>query len=623
MVESISLLQWVNLLAALVFFAGPGAALLSFHPRWQSLDKTQAAILSFGLSTAVWLVILAWLKLLNIRLNPAALIILLALGWLAAAWRFRSRVNRTAFFRLLKPGWSRLALWLVATATLLVNLWGIRSLVAGLGSDSYHHTLIARLISEQGGLPTGYLPYAPLASFSYHYGFHALVAAISWLTVGIPMRLLVPVLFVFLLAASTLAVAFLAETTSGSRTAGLVAAAVSGLVCIFPALMGSSGRYTQLTGMLLLALFLGLVWHWLEDGLDWRYLPQVALLAVGLALAHYRVTLMAFLAVVVLLAVHWVANRSRWRQIGADSLHFLGAASLALLLGVPWLWLVAASHRLGYAVVIGPTNETGYALSRLGAGVIAYPTNFLLLPLAAAALILGVLKRSKLAVWMALWTALMLVLSGPHLLAGSMDTISVVISSYLPLSVLLGWLGGWFVEHWLARLPFRRGLAALALVLICLWGVWIGRNNINPANAMVRLADLDALDWVRASTPSDALFMVNTYHWSFNDEYLIGSDAGYWLPLLAGRQTVTLPMIYTLERTTQPDLAERLVALDRLNGQLTTPEALAALRQAGVTHVFVGERGGKIDLQALLASPDYELLYQQNGAAVFRLKPDS
>jgi hypothetical protein len=320
--------------------------------------------------------------------------------------------------------------------------------------------------------------------------------------------------------------------------------------------------------------------------------------------------------------VHWVANRSRWRQVKTDLLHFLAAAGLALLLGVPWLWLVTASHRLGFAVVIGSGNEGGYALSRLGTGVIAYPTNFLLLPLVAVALTLGVLKHSKLADWMVLWTVLMLILSGPHLLAGSMDTISVVISSYLPLSVLLGWLGGWLVEHWLASLPFRRGLSALALTLVCLWGVWIGRNNINPANAMVRPADLEALDWVRASTPADALFMVNTYHWSFNDEYLIGSDAGYWLPLLANRQTVTLPMIYTLERTTQPGLAERLVVLDRLNGQLTTPEALAALRQVGVTHVFVGERGGKIDLQALLASLDYELLYHQNGAAVFRLKPD-
>ena len=111
-------------------------------------------------------------------------------------WRSRASITRANLNQLLKPDLNRLAIWLVAVISLLVGLWGMRHMVVGLGSDSYHHTLIEQLIIQNGGLPSNYLPYAHLATFSYHYGFHALVAAIDWLTKGIPARLLVPVVFV-------------------------------------------------------------------------------------------------------------------------------------------------------------------------------------------------------------------------------------------------------------------------------------------------------------------------------------------------------------------------------------------------------------------------------------------
>ena len=114
--------------------------------------------------------------------------------------------------------------------------------------------------------------------------------------------------------------------------------------------------------------------------------------------------------------------------------------------------------------------------------------------------------------------------------------------------------------------------------------------------------------------------MVNTYHWDFMPDFIIGIDAGYWLPLLADRQTVTMPMTFSIERGATPNLLPDLVALDSLNGQLTTPAAVRALRSAGITHVFVGAKGGNIDVEALLASPAFERLYSDAGSYVFRLR---
>src|SRR2546423_337066 len=57
----------------------------------------------------------------------------------------------------------------------------IRDLARGLGIDAYHHTAIAQLFVQNGGIPDNYEPFAPLTSFTYHFGFHAWTAALAWL----------------------------------------------------------------------------------------------------------------------------------------------------------------------------------------------------------------------------------------------------------------------------------------------------------------------------------------------------------------------------------------------------------------------------------------------------------
>jgi hypothetical protein len=138
---------------------------------------------------------------------------------------------------------------------------------------------------------------------------------------------------------------------------------------------------------------------------------------------------------------------------------------------------------------------------------------------------------------------------------------------------------------------------------------------------MVRLADLGAAEWASVNTPPQAVFAVNTHHWNFRPDYVIGADAGYWLPLLANRRTITLPMIYPVERASQPGLNESLVALDSLEGRLTTPQAVAELARQEVTHVFIGELGKKIIVDDLLTSSHFRLLYNQGESYIFEFIP--
>jgi hypothetical protein len=622
MIESLSWLQWINLLAALILFMGPGFALLSFYPVKQPHGITFTVSLSFGLSVALWAILLAWFKLAGIKLQSFTCALIMALGWLVGLWRSRARLNLGSLRQMLKPDLNRLAIWLVAAASLLTGLWGMRHQVAGLGSDSYHHTLIAQLILQNGGLPSNYLPYAPLATFSYHYGFHALVAALDWLTRGIAVRLLVPVTFEFLMSAAVLSMAYLAESVTRSRAAALVSAVITGLLCVFPAFMANWGRFTQLTGSILMILFLGLFWRWMEAGFTRKPLTLLAVMAAGIALAHYRITFMAMFAVLVLLGVYLATKHPTRAVLFQHLVAWLSAAGLALGLGAPWLWLVVSNRGQGYPVTIAQFAESSFSLSRLGTTVVQYPTNVLLLAAAGAAIIWGCLKADRLVIWLAVWEAVMLVFSGPKLLGDNMDTVSVVISSFIPLSLLVGWLAARLYDRRPTSSAWLQRLVTIALLVVSLWGVVTIRQNIYPEAAMVRPNDLNALEWIRTNTPQDALFMVNTFHWDFNDEYIIGSDAGYWLPLLAGRQTLTLPMIYTVEKTTQAGLAQRLIAVDQLEGDLASPAGIGLMRQEGISYIFIGERGGKINVSPLLTSPYYELAYQRGNDYVLKFKPE-
>ena len=213
----------------------------------------------------------------------------------------------------------------------------------------------------------------------------------------------------------------------------------------------------------------------------------------------------------------------------------------------------------------------------------------------------------------------MVLLSTPRFAGAFMDTISVVISLYLPASVAIGWMIAAIVDRWAGRLRSLRWVARVGLAGLSLWGAAAIGSIVEPGAAYVGPDDLPAMDWIQANTPASARFMVNTFHWDFLPNYVIGSDAGYWLPLLAGRATVTAPMIYLSERSTSPEVFDRLSALDRLGGQLTSPEALALLRREGITHVYIGQRGGPISVVELEGSPYFRLVYRHNEVYVFEL----
>src|SRR5207248_90387 len=111
----------------------------------------------------------------------------------------------------------------------------------------------------------------------------------------------------------------------------------------------------------------------------------------------------------------------------------------------------------------------------------------------------------------------------------------------------------------------RRGIAAGVAVAVgaTALGAWQLQALVTPDNALVTPADLAAADWLRAHTPPDARVAVSAVIVPWAPDYVVGVDGGYWLPLLAGRATTVLPMLYPGERGADREAVARMVAVTR------------------------------------------------------------
>jgi hypothetical protein len=148
-------------------------------------------------------------------------------------------------------------------------------------------------------------------------------------------------------------------------------------------------------------------------------------------------------------------------------------------------------------------------------------------------------------------------------------------------------------------------------------------------HAMVTRPDTRAMEWIRVNTPPDARFVVSDFA-AYGGGLIVGSDAGWWLPLLAHRLTTLPPMPYGTEQSgVRADYREFVNLQTKLTQAygLERSEVREFLLGQGVTYVFIGQRQGRVGnpsetwlkVEALLISPHYELLYNRDHVYVFRM----
>ena len=615
MIGELTPAEWSQFVLAVFLFFGPGCLLQWLLPDDNRYNLTHRVIFAICFSISFWIVLFNWFKLLNIHISPVFAFVVSILSW-AAAGAVGVKRNLKALLNNSSKV-EQLVLWAIVLVVVLYNFYGFRDAVVGLGSDSFHHTLIAELIHDQGIIPDNYQPATDkLVSFTYHFGFHALIAVFGWLS-NLPIRLLIILSGPLLIGLSMLTVSLFVETFFRARGSGIIAALIVGVICVFPTYILNWGRYTQFTGMAVLPVFLLMFLNSLSERACWKQLALSGLLASSIALAHYRVVVYIAVGLAIYFILYGFMCRKEKQVLVQSLFTILGVGLAAFLFSFPWLIHLIMAKQTGYPFFLFSNIASSYySIRRFGPVVLGYHTNNVLFGAAALSFVLAVYKKNWKVIWLYLWVLALFIISLINLTRGFIDTVSVVISFYIPLSIAVGWAISQIIHRFLR---FEKFLFPLIGVLGLGVFAVIKTPPILVETAYVKEADLEAAQWVKENISGSAYFMVNVFNFGFSEDFIIGPDAGYWLPLLAERNSVTLPMVYMTEQFKEPDTITYLKRINGLKGDLATPDGLSVLANEGVTHVFIGEQGGNIDAQKLLSSENFDLEYQNKDVYIFRI----
>jgi hypothetical protein len=492
----------------------------------------------------------------------------------------------------------------------------IRDIDVPLWGDSYQHSMMAQLLVDNEGLFNSWQPYADLTTFTYHFGFHSQVAVFSWVT-GLPAYRATLWVGQFLNGFAAMSLYPLATRLGNKKWAGTFAVLIAGLIVQMPMFYTNWGRYTQLAGQVILPIAAFTIWRLLEQrSVNWGLLSLSWLLMGGLALTHYRILIFAILLFPILIVVGM--KRTRFRDPIIRTF-LIGLVSAGLFL--PWFIRIFEGRILDNFVyqISTPASSTPSFLSAYNS--IGDLTQFL--PIAVWLLmVLSILwaawKKNTNSLVIIVWWALIFLSANPQILGlpgvGAISIFAVVIAMYIPASLLIGGLASTFLTKKLIKRTSV--MLVLGLIILSVWGGVQQIDRIDPiAHSLATRPDLNAAKWLEQNLPTSSRLLVNSF-FAYGGTVIVGSDGGWWLPLLADLNTTLPPLSYGVEGGIQPDYLSQvnLLASKIAAKGISNPEILEDLKNWGVTHIFVGQLQGRVK-----SSDQFRVIYNIDRVWVFEV----
>ncbi len=646
-------LTWAGYLAMCLFlFILPGWGLFSLlWPGWGELSWAEKLGLSAGLSLAAYPLLMLWTDLIGLHLGAIYAWLPPVVGLGIILWRNRKRLRLQAFKNLNGPKvhWVDITFIGIIVLIFFTRIWAVRSLEAPLWADSVQHTVMTQLMLDNGGLFSSWMPYAPYKSLTFQFGFSAFSAIFAWLT---GLNSVKSVLFVgqLLNGLAVLALYPLAVRISkGNRWAGVGAVLVAGLISPMPAYYVNWGRYAQLAGQAVLPVALWLVLEALSPTFSRsistksnKFLMGIrigfaAIVLAGMMLSSYRLPFFYPTFVLALLVCwglpEWGHNWKNWlRKIGI----LMAVAVLAGLLFLPWVPRLLGSNLVKS---IGIVAARGSSIDAVRADYQAWLGLFFYVPLplfivTMAGLAWSFVRKNWMIAAQILWVALLASIVAGGLIhlpaSSSLRNFAILIALYIPIGLVVGWLISEVAGSENGRL--RQSLLAIIIFIAAILGA-LGQRNIAKPDpfAYVSRPDTIAMKWIRENLPTNSNFLVEGL--IYQGSGIIGSDAGWWLPLLAGRPNSMPPQYATAEVPIEPDYTKRLTSLVKKlkNVSPGSEQGISLLCSEGITHIYIGQGQGNVAQRAmslgpqlfspaeLLSSKYYSLLYHQDRVYVFGL----
>jgi hypothetical protein len=578
-------------------------------------DPVEVLAKVVGVSISIDALLALLFFILKIKINLVGLMVIMAIWLGLIAWGIFKR-------RDIKLGWTWVFALLGFGAVIAWRLFQARALLVPAWVDSLHHVLIVRKIIEFGGLPPDLSPYLDV-TFYYHYVFHIFAAQFSVLS-GLSPDQAVLLIGQVINAAIGLSVYALGKVLFKDWRPALLAGLLVTFVTKIPAYYLTWGRYTLMTGMILLPLAMAKAIRLLEPGhrrTDW---VEMALFTAGTLLAHYFTGIILALFLVCLgvgyLLRAWKMHTLEWRP-----LLFLVLSALAgFLIVLPWLLRVFINTRMTLGVSTNLPAEIGmlfnnqdqwqylwYLLGDKGGYVVLFGS---ILGLALA------FTRSKYRE-LAGWGTILSVLALPRGLSlGSFRFDHFAIVLFLPLVILFSLYISESVRL-LDRLTQKKWpvwvLAGLIGFGAIIWGGFETKDIINPKTVFTTQADLDAIKWIDKNLPQDARFFINTTAWGYGVSR--GVDGGAWIMPLTGRWTVAPTLFYTFGG----DLEHMKQIMDwgkqAQNVTGCSDSLWKLVKAADLTHIYLRDDVGRLTAGALVECVGIEKVYEEDGVGVWEI----
>lgn len=617
-----------------LFLFGPGLALAFYFINYDGVSVFDRILLGMGISVAFYPVLFLLTYLLGLPVNRVVIYLCLSLGLLALAWRFYQYRPSFSFSFLKEIPLNTWLAWLFLVIVLVLSLYVrvaiVKDLEVPMWSDSYHHTMISQLFIDNQGIFRSWDPYVPLETFTYHFGFHSLAASYHWLT-GIDVPRSVIVTGQMLNFLMVLGCYLLATQLARNPWAGNFAAIFVGLIFTMPAYYVNWGRYSQLTGLALLpAAMLLLIYLLARPNPGKKAVLLTGFTIAGLGLSHYGVLVFFMLFGIILVVYQVVQIRFEKTRLWNLAFTILQVAVIAGLLASPWIWTFIQGRFLFIVTTIvaqapGADPEKLRVHNSLGDIRFFFNTHWYIL------VVIGVLwafwRRAWPVILICIWAITLLILSNPHYLGlpgvGLINNFAIFISLFLPFSLILGYLMADLMKIAQARAVWAAYILIIVLMALGVWGAQFRVSFFEPKNQLVTDADLKAMAWVKEHIPPEARFLTN-YAFAYNNSSLIGTDAGWWLPLLAQRQNLILPL--SAQEVRAPVALKFPVFFRQLDElDLSSAAGYTFLKSHGITHIYIGEKQGQVwnetntpplNAESLKNSGFYQEIYRLDNVSV-------
>jgi hypothetical protein len=639
-IQEVVVLFLIGLVLLLVFLL-PGWSIVVWFDVGSERHWIEQLGVAAGVGLAIYPVLLLWGALVNI--NPGGVYVwgLLFLSIVVLVYYYRSRrVSFQHVGSIFHSWFNSSALWtdLTLIGLLLIaglsRLFMVRDLTLPLWDDSVQHLVILKRILESGGLFHSWHPYAPYDTFSLHFGFHADIAAMVWVSGIDPAQaILWGGQIINLLAVLTLApLAY----RIGGIWAVIITLLVVGMFTQFPAFYTNWGRYPQMSSQAILPVAVWWLWIVLtQEKLKARKLVFAVLVggmvAAGMTLSYYRMAFHYLTFTLAVAAVLLSASKLRqWQYWIAPT----AIAAVTLLLVGPWIANFSSRPEIA-PVMIGSRD----APATFWQGFQQMQINWT--GPEALTILLGTLMaiwRGKAAALPVVWLWILVLLPAMRTLplpgVEIIQEFTIDTSLYIVTGLIWGAVVGTLIHHLTVRRQLFTAIAASVVIFVALIRVPPMLTMIDRDFDLSTRPDIEAAKWMQVHLPADAVVLINGIVYT-DGITAIGGDAGFWLPVLSGHR-VTIPPQYALV-IEQPTIAGYNEAVGSLVRQLFETSASSKEGKAAIcnfpeeiTHVYIGQRRGMVDkplpvppphpmLQAdlLLEDPSFQLLYQKDHAMVF------